>query len=202
MKKKIPLLVSIFTALFLWGCYPHGAEYAEEMDVVLAYHNPDYVFNAKHTYSMPDKIVKITGNLTQGETPEFIPAGTAKLILDKIDANMAAYGWSKVDTTAHPDMLLLPAAWEVTTTYVWYDYWYYWYGGWYYPYYPPVYYSSFTTGTLVMNLVDRTIQGANGNSINQWTGAVNGIMTYTYDAERMNTGIDKAFTISPYLKIN
>jgi hypothetical protein len=115
---------------------------------------------------------------------------------------MASYGWTKVDTIAHPDMLLLPAAWEVTTTYVWYDYWYWWYGGWYYPYYPPVYYSSYTTGTLVMNLVDRNIQGANGNSINQWTGAVNGIMTYSYSSDRMNKAIDKAFTISPYLKTN
>jgi len=202
MKKRIPILVSIFTALFLWGCYPHGADYVEELDVVLAYHNPDYVFTGKHTYSMPDKIVKITGNLREGEAPEFIPDVTAKKILDQIDVNMEALGWAKVDTVAHPDLLLLPGAVEVTTIYYWYDYWYWWYGGWYYPYSPPVYYSSYSTGTLIMTLVDRYIVGSDGNSVTQWTGAINGIMTGSYNATRMNAGIDKAFAISPYLKLN
>ncbi|MCK7538489.1 MAG: hypothetical protein MZV63_49800 [Marinilabiliales bacterium] len=45
-----------------------------------------------------------------------------------------------MDIEDDPDVLLLPAAWETTTIYYYYDYWYYWYGGywgWYYPYYPP-----------------------------------------------------------------
>ncbi len=108
------------------------------------------------------------------------------------------------------DLLLLPASWETTTVTVWYDYWYWWYGGYYpgwgwggyYPYYPPVSVTSYTTGTLMMNLIDKTEVGANGNPVTQWNAIINGVLTYTYDASRINTGIDKAFDQSPYLQTN
>ena len=89
-------------------------------------------------------------------------------------------------------------------SYYYYDYWYWWYGG-YYPYwgyYPPVYYSSYTTGTLLMTLIDPDMLETSGNPVKQWSGAINGILTGTYDASRVNAAIDKAFTISPYLKTN
>jgi hypothetical protein len=53
-----------------------------------------------------------------------------------------------------------------------------------------------------MNIMDKTELGANGNPVLQWTGAINGVMTKTYDAGRINTAIDKAFDQSPYLKAN
>jgi hypothetical protein len=208
MKKKMSFFIFIISSFLLWGCYPQGPDYAEEMDVVLTNHNPDYDFATKATYAMPDKIVKITGNLVTGDSPTFIPDATAKLILARIDQNMQALGWVKVDVSKNPDMLLAPASWETTTVYMWYDYWYWWYGGyyggwgWYGGYYPPVYYSSYTTGTLIMPMVDKSIVGSNGNPVIQWTGAITGIMTNSYDATRVNNLIDKAFTQSPYLKTN
>jgi hypothetical protein len=208
MKKRFSFFIFIISTFLLWGCYPQGPDYIEEMDVVLTHHNPDYDFVPKATYAMPDKIVKITGSVASGDNPTYVPDATAKLILARIDQNMQAYGWVKVDISKSPDLLLAPASWETTTISYWYDYWYWWYGG-YYPgwgwgggYYPPVYYTSYTTGTLVMALVDKSIVGSNGNAISQWTGAINGIMGYSYDASRVNTAIDKAFTQSPYLKTN
>jgi hypothetical protein len=208
MKRKILIIVGFFSALLLAGCYPNGPDYAEELDVVLTYHNPDYTFGTKTTYAMPDRIVKITGNLQEGDAPVFIPDATASLILSKIEENMTALGYQRVDLSGGgADLLLLPASWETTTISYWYDYWYWWYGG-YYPvwgwggYYPPVYVTSYTTGTLIMNLVDKTELGANGNPVTQWTGAINGVMTNTYNATRLNTAIDKAFDQSPYLKTN
>jgi hypothetical protein len=207
MKKKIPFAVFIISAFMLWGCYPNGPEYYEELDVVLTTHKADYDFVSKATYAMPNKIVKITGNLVEGDQPEFIPDGTAQKILARIESNMSSLGWQRVDVSANPDLLLAPASWETTTIYYYYDYWYWWYGGyyggwgWYYPgYYPPVYYDSYTTGTLVMSLVDKSILSANGNPVSQWTGAINGILTGTYDADRMNKSIDQVFAQSPYLK--
>jgi hypothetical protein len=203
MKRGIRLFLIFAAVALLWGCYPNGPDYVEEMDIVVTKHNPDYDFVAKATYAMPNRIVKITGSVAEGDTPEFIPDITAQKILAQIDKDMQAYGWSKVAYDANPDLLLEPAAWETTTVYYWYDYWYWWYGG-YYPYwgYPPVSYSSYTTGTLVMRLIDPDQVGADGNPISQWTGAINGILTGTYNASRMNAAIDKAFTISPYLKTN
>ena len=208
MKKSILSFVSVIIVLFLWGCYPDGPDYIEEMDVVLTYHSDTYDFVSKATYAMPDKIVKITGNLLEGEDPETIPDIYAEKILSQIEENMQAYGWERVDDvtdTANIDMLLFPAAWETTTIYYYYDYWSWWYGG-YYPYwgYPPYYYygGSYSTGTLLMSLVDPKEVATNGNPVVQWSGAVNGILTDTYDATRMNTAIDKAFSQSPYLKTN
>ena len=211
MKRKIKILVGFFSALLLAGCYPNGPDYAEELDVVLTRHNDTYEFGTKTTYAMPDKIVKITGNLQEGEVPTFMPDASAALILSKIEENMTALGYERVSLESEgADLLLLPASWETTTITVWYDYWYWWYGGYYpgwgwggyYPYYPPVSVSSYTTGTLMMNLIDKTQVGANGNPVTQWNAVINGVLTYTYDASRINAGIDKAFDQSPYLKTN
>jgi hypothetical protein len=206
MKTRLTLMALLAGMFFLWGCYPGGPEYAEEMDVVLSYHNDDYNFASKATYAMPDKIVMLTGSVIEGDDPTFIPDGTAKLILDRIESNMTAMGWQRVDIadTANIDMLLLPASWEVTTVYYYYDYWGWWYGG-YYPYwgyYPYYSYSSYSTGTLLMSLIDPKVLSGNGNPVVQWTAALNGILTSTYDVSRVNSGIDKAFDQSPYLKTN
>ncbi len=211
MKRKILICVSFFSALLLSGCYPDGPDYVEELDVVLTYHNDTYEFGTKATYSMPDRIVKITGNLQEGDAPVFIPDATAALILSKIAENMDALGYDRVDLASEDaDLLLLPASWETTTISYWYDYWGWWYGGYYpgwgwggyYPYYPPVAVTSYTTGTLMMNLIDKTEIGANGNPVTQWSGIINGVLTNTYNATRVNTAIDKAFDQSPYLKTN
>lgn len=202
MKNKLPILVATLS-IFLLGCYPQGPEYTEDLDVVLTYFQDGYDFNSKSKYARPDKIVKVTGNLQEGDDPEYIPDATAALILAEIDKNMEDLGWTEVDVSEDPDLLLTPASWETTTIIYWYDYWYWWWGG-YYPgwgYYPG-YVSSYTTGTLVMGLIDPTEVGANGNPVVQWTGAINGILTGSYNATRVNKGIDQAFTQSPYLKTN
>jgi hypothetical protein len=204
MKKRIFYSVFIISVFLLSGCYPDGPDYVEEMDVVLTKHNDTYDFVSKGTYAMPDKIVKITGSAVEGDEPTFVPDITGDKILARIDENMRMYGWIKVDVSENPDLLLAPAAWETTTVYYYYDYWYWWYGG-YYPYwgyYPPVSYSSYTTGTLLMTLIDPDILETSGNPVKQWSGAINGIMTGAYDASRVNAAIDKAFTTSPYLKTN
>lgn len=209
MKKRIPFIAFVISMLLFWGCYPQGPEYIEDLDVVLTTHEADYDFGSQATYAMPDQIVKITGNLTEGETPAFVPDVTGLPILARIEDNMAALGYERVELDANPapDLLLVPASWETTTISYYYDYWYWWWGG-YYPawgwggYYPPVYIESYTTGTLYMTLIDKDVLGANGNPINQWSGAINGILTGVYNASRINTAIDKAFDQSPYLSTN
>jgi hypothetical protein len=205
MKEKIFSLVLILSGLFLWGCYPDGPESNEDMDIVITHHNPDYNFAAQGTYAMPDRIVKITGNLQEGDEPVYIPDANAAQITLKIASNMESLGWQRVAISASPDLIMTLASLETTTIYYYYDYWYWWYGG--YPgygwgYYPPVYASAYTTGTLLMTFLDKNELGANGNPVSQWTGAINGILTGKFDATRINPLIDKAFEQSSYLNIN
>jgi hypothetical protein len=210
MKKGVLFYLSAVSIFLIWGCYPQGAEYTEELDVVVTKHQPEYDFSAKATYAMPDEIVIITGNLVEGEEPEFMPDENAARILGMIEQNMTALGYDRVLVDEDPDLLLMPASWETTTVIYWYDYWYYWWGGYYpgwgwsgyYPYTPPVYVSSYTTGTLLMTLIDKEVLGVNGNPIIQWWGAANGILTGYYNESRISKAINQAFDQSPYLKTN
>ncbi|MBL7845668.1 MAG: DUF4136 domain-containing protein [Cyclobacteriaceae bacterium] len=196
MKK---LLFAALPALLLWGCYPAGPEYYEDLDVVITSYEENFDFVSKGTYAMPDKIVKISGTIIDGEDPEFVKEPFNTQILNKIEQNMTALGWEKVANPEDADITLLPASWTNTTIYYWYDYWcwYYYYCGWGWGY-PSA--SSYTTGTLVMTLV------ADGDDFIEptrvWTGAINGLLSGAYDINRVNNGIDQAFAQSPYLKTN
>jgi hypothetical protein len=53
-----------------------------------------------------------------------------------------------------------------------------------------------------MTITDPDIISTDGNRINQWSGAINGLLTGYFDASRVNEAINKAFEISPYLKTN
>ncbi|MBL7848432.1 MAG: DUF4136 domain-containing protein [Cyclobacteriaceae bacterium] len=207
MRNKLIALMMIASQFALWGCYFEGPEYTDELDLVYTNHDSKFDFAGKGTYSLPDKIVKITGDpLAPPEYINDIPYG--KAILDQIELNMNNLGWTKVDVNAvpPPDLQLLPAAWTTTTIvyggyyggyYCWY-YPYYCGGGWYYPYYPV---SSYSSGTLLMTLVNPNVEVADGSKQVTWTGALNGLLGST-DIGRIKKGIDQAFTQSPYLKTN
>jgi hypothetical protein len=201
MKRRSIYLTVILAGLLLWGCYPQGADFTEDYDVVLTNYNDQYDFAAKGTYAMPDSIVKITGNVTEGKDVKYLPNATAQSILSQIKKNMTSLGWTLVKGNANPDIVLLPVSWETTTIYYYYNYWGYWYG-WYYPYWGYPSYYSYTTGTLLMTIMDKTDIGGNGNPINEWTGALSGILNYSYSAARVQPLIDQAFKQSPYLKTN
>ena len=145
--------------------------------------------------AMPDNVVKVTGD--PDEDPEFIDEPYNTQIINMIAANMETLGWTRVVDPANADLALFPAAWTNTTIYYWYDYWCWWYPyycgwGWYYP----GYYSSYTTGTLVMTLIE------DENAIEPyrvWTAAINGLLSGHYNQSRVSKSIDQAFEQSPYL---
>jgi hypothetical protein len=195
MNKQFIFYFSII--LLLGSCYPQGPEYYEDLDLVYTNYDDQYDFSSKGTFAIPDKIVKVTGNLIEGEDPEFVDDEYAGPMLDKMIQNMEALGWTATDDPANADVVLFPAVWTNTTIYYWYDYW-----CWYYPYYcgwgwgyPSV--SSYTTGTMVMTLV------ADGDDYidptRVWTAAANGLLSGAFNLTRVNNAIDQAFEQSPYL---
>lgn len=214
MKKILFSAAMISVSFLITGCYPEGPEYVEDYDIVITHHNDKYDFGSKTTYSIPDRIVKITGTQEPGDDPVFIPDNVADQILARITSNMDALGFEKVDLSAdaNPDLVLVPAALESVFTYYFYDYWQWYWGGYYpgwgwsnfYPgwWTPPVYVESLSTGTLLMLLVDPHEVSASGNPVAQWSGLLNGILSSTFNSTRVNNLIDKAFNQSPYLKTN
>jgi len=198
MKNKILLILPCLA--LLWGCYPGGADYVDQLDIVLSNYSKDNNFTKMKTYAMSDSIVKVTDDqlLTQ-----FIKQSNAALITSRIRQNMAAYGWTEVDESQSPDVVILNAAMETTYISYYYSYWgwYGYYGGWYYPYYPP-YYTTYTTGTLLVQMLDVKNLGPEVQGTMVWTGLINGLMTGSSASfsTRVNTSIDQLFAQSAYLK--
>jgi len=194
MKKNVLFLFAIIVLMV--SCYPGGAEYYDEMDIVYSEYDENFDFKSQGTYAMPDTIVKITGNLLTGEKPEIVDKKYAEPMLKRINDNMKALGWTKVTDPTSADVVIFPAAWTNTTVYYWYDYWcwYYYYCGWGY-YYPTV--SSYTTGTFVMTMIPKVQESIQPTGV--WVSAINGLLSGAYDVTRVTNCIDQAFEQSPYL---
>jgi hypothetical protein len=194
MKIKKYLTFAVLGFLLV-GCYPDGPESYEELDVVYTNYTETFDFDSKGTYAMPDSIVKVTGNLAEGEKPEYVKEPYNTQILQKIEENMSELGWTRVNIPENADLVLFPAIWTNTTIVYWYDYWcwyYYYYCGWGYPMA-----TSYTTGTFVMTLVSNDAEFIEPSSV--WTAAVNGLLSGSYDILRVTKAIDQAFEQSPYL---
>ena len=152
---------------------------------------------------MPGSIVQITGSELDGEGPEFVKEPYNTQLLSQIEDNMTAYGWQKIDDPEQADLVLFVGASVATTVYYWYDYWCWWYPyycGWgYYPYYGGAY-STSTTGSLVMSLIEDGDDHIQPYVV--WTAIVNGLADGSGSITAVTNSIDQAYTQSPYLKVN
>ena len=199
------ILLMALSAFLLLGCYPEGPEYTEDLDVVYTTFDEEYDFQDQSTYALPNKIVTDV-KIKDGDTTfVYMKDAFAIPILQAIEDNMDALGWTKVTGLIDdPDIAIMPAVITSTTYYYsyWYDWWYGGYWGWYYPPYYSV--SSITTGSMVITMADPGL--ADSSPINQseacWIMVGNGIATGYGDISRVTNAIDQGFKQSPYLKIN
>lgn len=213
----IQLRYLLFVCLlpFLGACYPKGAEYIDELDLVYTNYDPTTDFSAKRTYSIPDSVIKITGeNFDDPDgngKPQFVKATYSTVILSQLKKDMELMGWTLVDKSDHPDVVLLVSSTTTTNLYYYYDWgywgWYYpgfnpgW--GWYYPgYYYPPYITGYRSGSIFIQMVNNENTGEGENIPVIWSCIINGLAEgstadITY---RTQLNIDKAFSQSPYLK--
>ena len=209
MTKRL-LLFGLIAGLIA-GCHPGGAEFVDELDLVLTSYEESFDFGGANTFALPDKIPVVTGNLADGEDPEFLEEAKASVILDKIRTNFVTRGYTEVQDDAD---LVVPVAVMSTTTLVlycdyWWDYWSWW--GYYpgYPGYGGCYYPSgysYTTGTIVITAIDGANEdGKPETPVNAvWGAAINGLLEGS-DASlsaRVEKSIDQAFAQSTYLQSN
>jgi hypothetical protein len=195
------------------GCYPDEAEYIEELDLVYTNYSTSFDFKAKHTFAMPDSVVKITGDNYDDPDgngkPEFVKSSYSTAIISSLKEQMQSYGWQLVDKNANPDVLLLPSTMTTTNIYYYYDwyYWDWWYGGWYGWYYPGWYYPPYVTGyrsgSVFIQMIERPTP-TNDNVAVVWNMILNGLAEGDQSniAARIQSSIAQGFQQSPYLKIN
>ncbi len=196
----------------LGACSPNGADYVEELDVVYTNYDPSFSFTSKSTFALPDKVVYISNEgigAGSGE-PEYLPIQLASPILATLRSNMRAMGYTEVDESANPDLILLPSALKTTQVYYYYDWWYWsWYypgygsgWGWYYPgYYPPVV-TAVNAGSIFVQMTSpKDITPTNQVPVS-WIAIVNGLLEgdESQAANRIDRTLDQAFAQSPYLQ--
>lgn len=205
--RHLRLIVFLTLPLALSRCFPGGPEYTEEMDMVVTNYDPDFDFQSVGTYALPDDVVKITGNLQDGDDVEFIKPEYAEAILESIRENMSSYGWTEVDKNDDPDIIILPSAMSSTTLVFYYDYWYWswWYPyswwGWYYPY--PVYGGSYTSGSVFIQMTYPEGMTAADDIPVVWSSILNGLLEGSTAAisSRIESSVNQAYTQSPYLDL-
>ncbi len=218
MKKlliKIGVIAGITIAMT--ACYPGGAEYTSDTDIILTNYNPDFDFKSVQTYFLSDSI-----NFIADDTNEQINGQTANLIIAELESNFQARGYERItDTTLpEPDFMVVVTAlkvqnYQVYGGYPWYGGWgwgwgwykstnYYGYPGygWGYPYYPS-YVTSYETGTVIWDMFDPDNVDEEDEIIYvEWTGAINGVLGSSVSStqDRITTGIEQAFRQSPYIQ--
>jgi len=215
MTSKFYRWLAILLLPAISGCYPKGPEYTDELDLVYTNYSSAFDFKAKHTFAIPDSVVKITGDNASDPDgngkPEFAKSQYSTAILTALKSNMVANGWQQVDKRNNPDVLLLPSTMTTTNIYYYYDWWYWdwWYGGWYGWYYPGGYYPPYVTGyrsgSVFVQMIDRTTAvPSNYNVAVVWNMILNGLAEgdQTNIAARIQSSIATGFKQSPYLKIN
>lgn len=215
---KIGMLAVIVFALT--ACYPGGAEYTSDTDIVITDYSEDYNFNSVQTYYLEDEIYHIVDDTTN------IDRSNDAFIIGELERNFDNLGWERLDSTdaggPPPDVSIVVSQVKVTNVNVYYNPWYWgWGGGWYwkssaetnywgypgygwgYPGYGGgSYYTSYEVGTVFWRLFDPDDVDEDEETVNvSWLGAINGLLgsSKPNTQDRVIRGIDQAFTQSPYL---
>ncbi len=200
------------------SCYPGGAEYYSDTDIVMTDYNDTFDFSAAQTYYMVDSIEYV------GDNDEDVDHTYDELILSTVAGKMNDMGYQRIDYEEgqDPPDLLLQISVSTSSNegvgwvpgypgYPWYPGypgwgWDWWWGYPGYPggYYP--YYYSFKTGTLAITLgdVDGIHEDDKGDTVIPavWMATINGLLSSsTTDIKnRITRNINQAFKQSPYLE--
>ncbi|MEI6132806.1 MAG: DUF4136 domain-containing protein [Bacillota bacterium] len=186
--------------------YPPASSRLLEDLAVLTQYDVNTNFGLCKTYSIVDSIYYITG-----KDSSMVLTPSARLVLNQIIGNMNARGFKQVAKSAKPDLGINIAAIKTTTTTIYYPGWYWgypgyyspgWWGygnGYYYPYYPS-YYTSYSAGTLVMEMVNFKAITPSGQVPVVWDVFIRGLFTSTHTSSDVTGAIDQSFAQNPTIK--
>jgi hypothetical protein len=179
--------------------------------IVATFRDKNISFDSLKTYYIPDDVGYISN--TRPNDSLLSPSKALQLV-NRVKSNMDQRGFvstSKDSADMAVNMFVIkdlnrtdvisPGYWWGYNGY--YDPWYW--GGYDYYYYPFSYSYTYTTGTLVIELIDLNDVSANNNKlVVVWNAISNGVLS-GYPNNDMQQGldaIDQSFAQSPYLVTN
>jgi hypothetical protein len=220
IRKKIRIAIyGAAVAIILYGCYPGGAEYTSDQDLVATEYNVDYYdggsrneFNDWKTYYMPDTVDFQSNNDEAEMTPE-----EQRALIEAFETELENRNFRRITDTVGvgaPDFAVnltvlavensgavwLPPPWPpyYPPGWGWGPGW-----GWYYPGYWVPY--SYNTGTVSAYISDPNnpidIDGDEVVPV-AWRSVLNGLISSSQsnNVSRIDRMIGQAFVQSPYLE--
>ncbi len=210
--KPVVLLAAGVALAASLSCYPGDVQSLQELDLSVAIRNPNVPegeFANIVSYALPDTIIHVYPDTTDPNPPD-ISRDYDSYILGLVVSHFDARGYQRVavDPANPPDVLVLVTASARTMTgaswypgYWWGGYWPPW-GPCYYCYYPPpVTVYQWDQGSLQITMVDPS--AASDSTIRAlWMGGVTGVLSSAGNGtpSRLETGINRVFDLSPYLR--
>jgi uncharacterized protein DUF4136 len=207
--RPLATLIALVLLAAATSCYPDQITSTTQLASVTTLVDSQTTLRTAHTFALPDTIIH---SKQPGGVSVITHAGDAEIIA-QIRAGLVAFGWQEITDVAarRPDVVVLTAVLEQTNTGVAYSDWWAnwgWWPGWPVGYGPDWAWASpgnaiaftYQTGTLLITMLD--IQHGNMSTRRVpllWAAGVSGVLT----ASSFNgalTGIDQAFSQSPYLE--
>ena len=201
IKLSLLLLVGILAVSCTWGS---RVDETREQVLTLAYKSSDADFSAFKTYAITDSITVINNG-----TKTRVKDSQTEMILAQIEKCMNGCGYTLVATTNTPNLLVDVSYIQLTNTSVypgswndwgwWWDSYFYPWHSWntYYPYHMPNVVSSYTTGSIIIDIADVTNVAKDSTVPIVWHGLVRSILDYNHTQAQILAAINEVFTILP-----
>jgi len=199
MKAKLTLLF-MATGLILASCtkYPPSSERLLEDLAIYTKYDVSVDFTKFKTYFMSDSIVYVSDK----DSGWYYNADVASLT-QRIADNMHKLGYTRTYNAKTTDLYLGVSFVKNINVSVYYPGWYWGYwgyyppdywggGGYYYPYYP-AYITTYSTGTILMDMMDVQHPTADNKIPVRWNAYIRGLLTGDHTTAQIQQSIDKAF---------
>ena len=194
----------------LSGCYPGDAPVS---DVVATVHDPQTNFRSYQTFFLPNRVADFGDPSDPGYIE--IDHSNDAAVLGRIRSNLVSLGWTEQTDSTQATVVVTVAALVAQNVDIWAypPYWGGWWGwypgypsggwGWGYPCCTTV--TTYTTGTLFIDMVDPPpVTGPPPDTVPViWAARANGLVNKSNTSvSRINAAIDQAFSQSSYLDID
>ncbi len=185
-----------------WG--PGALDETRDQILTVARKGETADFSKFTTFAITDSITVVNDGMKVR-----LSDATANLIIAQVVRNMNLYGYTQVQADEDPDLLVDLAYIQRTNTYMYpgywsdWDWWWDWNGypwwGWdpYYPYQMPAFISSYTTGSIVIEVADVVNVATESTVPVVWHGLVREILNGSHTQQELLSSIDEVFAILP-----
>ena len=185
-----------------WG--PGALEETRDQILTVARKGDNANFTNYRTFAITDSIAVVDDGVKFRMNND-----TTDMIIAQIVVNMNRYGYTQVVAKNNPDLLVDVSYIKKTNTYMYPGYWNDWdwwwdsfeypWDGWnpFYPYQMPTFISSYTTGSLVIEVADVTEVASESSVPIVWHGLVREILNGKHTQQELISSIDEVFAILP-----